>query len=140
MEIIAEDIKQLKLISEKIIEYADGEKVWLFKGELGAGKTTLIKYICKAFGVKDLVNSPTFSLVNEYRNIRNDIFFHLDFYRINDETEAMDIGADEYIYSDHYCFIEWPSKIPSLIPDKFLEINILVDEAGKRIFNLIKYE
>ena len=140
MKIIAENIDQLEETADRIIAYADDQNVWLFKGELGSGKTTLIKYICKAFGVMDLVNSPTFSLVNEYRNNENDIFYHLDFYRINNETEAFDIGADEYIYSNHYCFIEWPSKIPSLIPDKFMEINILVDDEGKRIYNLIKYE
>ena len=105
-------------------------KVWLLEGEMGAGKTTLIKEICRVLHVSDNVTSPTYSLVNEYRTLDEQVVFHFDFYRIKSETEAMDIGCEEYFYSGNYCFIEWPSKIPSLLPEKFgiITINITGDE------------
>jgi tRNA threonylcarbamoyladenosine biosynthesis protein TsaE len=90
--------------------------VWLFYGEMGAGKTTLIKNICRQFSVTDNVSSPTFSLVNEYNTENGQTIYHFDFYRIDDEEEAINIGFDEYIYSGNLCLIEWPEKIPNLLP------------------------
>jgi tRNA threonylcarbamoyladenosine biosynthesis protein TsaE len=101
---------------------------------MGAGKTTLIKSICKVLGVKDNVSSPTFSLVNEYHTIKGEIVYHFDFYRIKSEEEASDIGVDEYFYSDEYCFVEWPSMIPSLWPDEYVMINIeIISEKERKI-------
>jgi tRNA threonylcarbamoyladenosine biosynthesis protein TsaE len=122
-------------LSKKIIEFAEEFKIWIFVGEMGVGKTTLIKKICERLGVIDLVNSPTFSLVNEYEDVEGTKYFHFDFYRIKNETEAMDIGVEEYFYSNYHCFIEWPEKIFGLIPEKHLKIEInLADKNTRRIF------
>ncbi len=122
--------------AEEIIKYSEDQLIWIFYGEMGAGKTTLIKAIAEQYAVEDNVHSPTFSLVNEYRNHENEIFYHFDFYRINNETEAMDIGVDEYFDSGDHCFIEWPQKIPSLLPKRFLKIEILITSETSRKITL----
>ena len=124
--------------AEQIISFAGDMSVWTFIGEMGAGKTTLIKEICDRYDVIDNVSSPTFSIINEYININNDYFYHFDFYRIEKEQEAMDIGCDEYFYSGNHCFIEWPSKIPNLIPDQFLQVEILIENESLRTIKLLK--
>jgi tRNA threonylcarbamoyladenosine biosynthesis protein TsaE len=131
---------ELGQIAKEIIAFAGNDKVWLFFGEMGAGKTTLIKSICTAYNVIDPVSSPTFALVNEYRSNENQVFYHFDFYRIQDETEAMDIGCDEYFYSGHHCFIEWPEKIISLFPERYVIIGISVKENQSRNIVLSKHE
>lgn len=107
-------------------------RVFIFSGELGVGKTTFIKYICKALGVKAGISSPTFSLVNEYESSGGSVVYHFDFYRIKDVQEAYDIGYEEYFYSGNYCFIEWPEKIPGLVPPDAVEIKIEVKNDGER--------
>lgn len=131
-------LADLPIVAKQIIEEAGSIKVWLFEGDMGAGKTTLIKALCEAYGVMDNVTSPTFSLVNEYENQDGSTFYHFDFYRIKDETEAMDIGSEEYFYSNHVCFIEWPSKIPNLIPDVHLSIYIEVNPDQSRRIAIVK--
>lgn len=130
-------LSELPEVAQKIILYSDNFKVWAFEGEMGAGKTTLIKSICQHFGVVDNVTSPTFSLVNEYRSTDNKTFYHFDFYRLKDATEALDIGIEEYFYSGNYCFLEWPSKIESLLPEEILQINILIKD-NRRLIELFK--
>ena len=125
----ADDLQQ---VAGSIIALAEGHRVWLFEGEMGAGKTTLIKALCRAFGIVDEVSSPTFALINEYADKQDRPFYHFDFYRIENEEEAMDIGADEYFYSGHVCFVEWPENIPSLVPDEFLRIFITVNSDDTR--------
>ena len=93
-------------------------KVILVNGEMGAGKTTMIKSLCKALNSTDLVSSPTFSLINEYRTASNEPLYHLDCYRIESEEEAYDFGAEEYLHSGHLCFIEWSENIASLLPEE----------------------
>src|SRR5690242_3641685 len=102
---------ELPSTSKQLINLWGGHKVIAFYGPMGAGKTTVIKAICQTLGVAENVSSPTFALVNEYRDGRGKPVFHFDFYRIKDEQEAMDIGVDEYFYSGNYCFIEWPEKV-----------------------------
>jgi len=128
--------KELDQAAEEIINFAEGRKIWLFYGDMGSGKTTLIKAISKVFGVEDMVQSPTFSIVNEYRNLDDDIYYHFDFYRIKNETEALDVGVDEYFYSGKLCFVEWPQKISNLIPEQYLSINIDVQSETSRVINL----
>jgi len=135
-----DQIHELPSIAEKIHQFAAGTNVWLFEGEMGAGKTTLIKAVCYHLQVEDMVSSPTFALVNEYGNLAEEAFYHFDFYRIEQEQEAIDIGVDEYFYSGRYCFVEWPSKIPSLIPDKHLKIVLNVIGLEKRLIEVTKYE
>ncbi|TRX21503.1 tRNA (adenosine(37)-N6)-threonylcarbamoyltransferase complex ATPase subunit type 1 TsaE [Flavobacterium franklandianum] len=112
-------------------------KVMLFHGEMGVGKTTLIKALAKKIGVNGATSSPTFSLVNEYQTSDNQIVYHFDFYRLKIETEALDMGADEYLYSGHWCFIEWAEKIPNLIPDSHSVITIELLSDGNRSLTLI---
>ena len=107
------------------------EKVILFNGQMGAGKTTFIKALSKALGVQNATSSPTFSLVNEYQ-IPNGLVYHFDVYRLKNETEALDFGIDDYLYSGHWCFIEWAEKIPNLIPEKHSVITIEILENGNR--------
>ncbi|RZJ28875.1 MAG: tRNA (adenosine(37)-N6)-threonylcarbamoyltransferase complex ATPase subunit type 1 TsaE [Flavobacterium sp.] len=108
------------------------EKVILFNGEMGAGKTTFIKALCKELGVHNATSSPTFSLVNEYISDSGKTIYHFDVYRLNSETEALDMGIEEYLYSGNYCFIEWAEKIPSLIPEKHSVISLSVLDNGSR--------
>jgi tRNA threonylcarbamoyladenosine biosynthesis protein TsaE len=122
MEIIY-TLDEITLAAQTILENSE-TKVLLFQGEMGAGKTTLIKEIGKQLGVIDKMSSPTFSLVNEYRTNNNERVFHFDFYRIEKISEALDIGFEEYIESDCYCLIEWPQKIQNLVPLNVLTIAI----------------
>jgi tRNA threonylcarbamoyladenosine biosynthesis protein TsaE len=107
---------------------------------MGSGKTTLIKSIGTRFGVIDNVNSPTFSIVNEYMNSNNETFYHFDFYRIANVQEAVDIGCEEYFYSGNYCFIEWPGKVEPVVPEKHIRIDIINRGGNMRMFELKKYE
>lgn len=140
-QLVYSDLKEIEEIALKAIEFAEEKRIWLFEGDLGAGKTTLIRTICRLKGVKENVTSPTFSLINEYHSSGGDVFYHFDFYRIKEESEALDMGYEEYFYSGNYCFIEWPSKIPSLIPDSYLHIEIIqTDQGNKRTVNLSLYD
>ncbi len=103
-----------------------------FYGEMGAGKTTLIQAICRALGVSDMVNSPTFSLINEYFTHDGESIFHFDLYRIDDISEMFDMGYEDYFYSDNWCFVEWPEKAGQLLPEDMLKIRIIVNENGTR--------
>ncbi len=125
MKVISADLTDLDAVSKVILEEAQKEKVILFFGEMGMGKTTLIKNLCKLLNVKDQVSSPTFSLVNEYFSETSQTpVYHFDFYRLENEEEAMDMGYEEYFYSNGYCLIEWPEKIPSLWPEQFVRVDI----------------
>jgi len=134
MEIIF-SIDEIQEVANKIIEESPN-KVILFHGNMGVGKTTLIKALAKELGVKDATSSPTFSLVNEYQIERNQYVYHFDVYRLKNETEAMDMGIDEYLYSGNWCFIEWAEKIPNLIPEKHSTINLSQAVDGKRHLRL----
>ncbi|WP_462267529.1 tRNA (adenosine(37)-N6)-threonylcarbamoyltransferase complex ATPase subunit type 1 TsaE [Mucilaginibacter sp.] len=114
-----------------ILGQAANQKVFLFYGEMGAGKTSLIKELCSQLGVLEQASSPTFSIVNEYQGRQGKVY-HFDFYRLKNQTEALDMGYEEYFYSGDYCFVEWPEKIPDLLPDHFLKISIAVDARQAR--------
>lgn len=123
---------QLGEIAEKLIKQAGAHRVFSIYGQMGAGKTTLVQAICRSMGVTDHVTSPTFTLVNEYQSETGDPVFHFDFYRIKNESEALDFGFENYLYSGHYCFIEWPEKVASLLPDEQAVISIdIVDDLRK---------
>lgn len=114
-----------------------GQKILLFYGEMGAGKTTFIKAFCKVLGVEDNVSSPTFSIVNEYAYPEG-IIYHFDCYRLKNQTEALDLGMEEYLYSGNYCLIEWPEKIPDLLPENYLSISIEVQPDQQRKLTIAK--
>lgn len=111
-------LKDLGTVAEAIAKLASEYRVWLFQGDMGAGKTTLIKAVGAALGVTETMSSPTFSIVNQYEAGASGSIYHFDFYRIRNEAEAYDIGTDEYFYSGSTCFVEWSEKIPSLIPPR----------------------
>jgi tRNA threonylcarbamoyladenosine biosynthesis protein TsaE len=129
---ICKGLAQISDCAKFVIDLCRGQHVWVFKGELGAGKTTLIKEIAKQMGVLDPVSSPTFSLVNEYQSQEGSIFYHFDFYRIRDVEEAVDIGVDEYFHSGNYCWVEWGERIPELIPENFALIELHRTEGDFR--------
>ena len=110
---------------------ANPPRVVLFNGEMGAGKTTFIKALCMVLGVQSPTSSPTFSLVNEYEATES-LVYHFDMYRLKSETEALDFGIEEYLFSGNWCFIEWAEKIPNLIPEEHLVVWLTVMEDGKR--------
>ncbi|OYX84649.1 MAG: tRNA (adenosine(37)-N6)-threonylcarbamoyltransferase complex ATPase subunit type 1 TsaE [Flavobacteriales bacterium 32-34-25] len=128
-------LNEINNVAELIVA-AKPNKVILFNGEMGAGKTTFIKQLCKTLGVTEATSSPTFSLVNEYETTDNQTVYHFDFYRLKKETEALDMGVDDYLYSGNWCFIEWAENIASLIPEAHSTISIEVLEDGKRLLKL----
>lgn len=128
-------LDQLEEVAQQILEQ-NPNKVILFNGEMGAGKTTLIKQLCKTLGVEEATSSPTFSLVNEYQTTKNHIVYHFDFYRLNQESEALDMGVEDYLYSGNWCFIEWSEKIENLIPEHHSIITIQLLPDGKRSLEL----
>ncbi|MBL4643891.1 MAG: tRNA (adenosine(37)-N6)-threonylcarbamoyltransferase complex ATPase subunit type 1 TsaE [Flavobacteriaceae bacterium] len=128
-------IEDLNLVAKEILARTKS-KTLLFYGDMGTGKTTLIKELCKELRVEDVAHSPTFSLVNEYHTTKNEIVYHFDFYRIEDENEAYDIGIEDYFYSDAWCFIEWPQNIENLLPLESTEIYLSVLENGQRNIQL----
>jgi len=130
------DIKQ---ISEAIISYIESPKTILFYGDMGVGKTTLIKEIAKLLGVTDATSSPTFSLVNEYQGSNSKVF-HFDFYRIETEEEVYDIGIEDYFYQNAWCLVEWPNKIPNLIPLDAITIQLNENLDGSRSIEITMSE
>ena len=122
----------------QVLKNSENHRVWLLQGEMGAGKTTFAKAVCVELGVVDAMCSPTFSLINEYETAQGEAIYHFDFYRIKFEKEAENLGLEEYFYSGSLCLIEWPEKIPNLIPDQYLKISIKFI-AEKRTIHLTKH-
>jgi tRNA threonylcarbamoyladenosine biosynthesis protein TsaE len=129
-------LEEIDDIAQKVLA-ENPHKVILFNGEMGVGKTTFIKSLAKNLGVNDATSSPTFSLVNEYQISNNQYVYHFDVYRLKTESEALDMGIDEYLYSGNWCFIEWAEKIPNLIPAEHSIIEIKTLEDGKRQLTLL---
>jgi len=130
-------LEELKDATEQLISFSGSEKIYLFYGEMGAGKTTLIKSLCESLGTKESVTSPTFSIVNEYQGESAKIY-HFDFYRLKNQSEALDLGYEEYFYSGNYCFIEWPEKIPDLLPDHYIRVDVQVMGENERLLTFAK--
>jgi tRNA threonylcarbamoyladenosine biosynthesis protein TsaE len=125
-------IDVLNHVAHDIIEHLTDSKIVLFYGKMGAGKTTLIKEICKQLGVTDTMSSPTFSVVNEYRAGGDKIIYHFDLYRIKNTEECLDLGMEEYLDSGNYCFIEWPEVALPLLPEKYYNLSIKTDKDNTR--------
>ena len=123
-------LKDLPRIADHIVLNATS-KVIVFYGEMGVGKTTLIKEIAKRIGVTEIISSPTYSIVNEYE-LKNDKLFHFDCYRLASEEEALDIGIEDYLFSNHWNLIEWPEKIENLLPEKKMSLELLKNKNGSR--------
>jgi len=136
MKLICENLDQIKDIAKKILSEYSLERKFLFFGDLGAGKTTLIKELSLQLGVLDTVSSPTFSIVNEYASEKYGKIYHFDFYRLKNEYEAFDLGCEEYFLSNNYCFVEWPEKVTSFLNENMLKINIIV-KSNTRIIEIL---
>lgn len=124
-------LSEVPIIAKEIIKNSTS-KIILFHGDMGVGKTTLIKEICKTLGTEDLISSPTFSIVNEYITSNDETIFHFDFYRIDNEEEAYNIGIEDYFDSNHWCLIEWPSVVENLLPLENVNVYLTVLEDGQR--------
>ena len=129
-------VDDLKEVAKKLISDFSAKRVILFYGEMGVGKTTLIKVLCQQLGVEEPTNSPTFSIVNEYLSNQNKTIYHFDFYRIEKEEEVFDMGYEDYFYDNSYCFIEWPEKIPNLLPPDAVKVKIMLDDENNRIISI----
>ena len=138
MQFTAISVSDLSAIAQKLLNFVGDDRIFLFHGEMGAGKTTFIKALCAQLGVDSPVSSPTFAIVNEYAGAEHRIY-HFDFYRLKNQVEALDMGCEEYFYSGDYCFIEWPDKIPDMLPSHYISININVlnDNTRKISFEKI---
>lgn len=136
MEIIIKSRKDIPAAAKKLIDYAGNRKVFAFDGPMGAGKTTFIKAICSLLGATDAASSPSFTIINEYRRSEGSSLFHIDLYRMKKEEEAFDIGIEEYLSEDQYCFIEWPGIINDLLPEGTVNVRIDVGENEERILNV----
>ena len=132
MKIKTERINELGDVAFNIVKQAGKRRVIVFNGEMGAGKTTLIKEICVKLGVKENVSSPTFGIINTYLGGKGKVF-HFDAYRIESEVEAFDVGIEEYLFSGNWCLIEWPDKIESFLPTQkeIIKVDIKVDSNSR---------
>jgi tRNA threonylcarbamoyladenosine biosynthesis protein TsaE len=128
-------IENINQVAKEIVKATTNKKL-LFYGEMGVGKTTLIKELCKELGIVDVVHSPTFSLVNEYLTKNSEVVYHFDFYRIENEIEAYDMGIEDYFYNDVWSFVEWPENIVNLLPIDATKIHIKIAENGERNIQL----
>jgi tRNA threonylcarbamoyladenosine biosynthesis protein TsaE len=135
MEIIVKNKSRLPQCAKEFLKLTSGKRLFAFSGPMGAGKTTIIKAICKELGATDVVTSPTFTLINEYRTLSGESIYHIDFYRIKKPEEVFDFGLEEYLSSGLYCFMEWPELVEGILPAETLNILLTVDDDEKRLLN-----
>jgi len=136
LTLFVNDLTNIPDVAKQILEYTLPHKKFAFYADMGVGKTTLIKELSLQLDVVDVVSSPTFSIVNEYQTQNKSRVYHFDFYRLEEEQEAYDMGYEEYFFSDDYCFIEWPEKIPSLIGEDMVIVKMHIEET-KRVIEVI---
>ena len=136
MKIVVNCVSELERASTSLLELINHNNIVCFYGKMGVGKTTFIKEICKKLGVVDVISSPTFSIINEYLTENDESVYHFDFYRIEKEEEAFDIGYEEYFYQGNLCLIEWPEKISSIIPKNIIKVQITRNDE-QRIIEII---
>ncbi len=133
MELKIESTAALHEVAREFIDNMGEGTVFAFYGQMGAGKTTFIKAVCECLGVEDVINSPTFAIVNEYRSATGELIYHFDFYRIKKLEEVYDMGYEDYFYSGALCFIEWPELVEDLLPENVVKVRIEEDETGCRL-------
>ncbi len=129
-------LNELPDVAQAVIEAIGDRSVVIFRGEMGAGKTTLIREIVAQLGATDVVTSPTFAIVNQYQGAMDRRIYHFDFYRLEDLREAYDFGYEEYFYSGDICLVEWPERIEPLLPEEVITVRITVDDETERTFEI----
>ncbi|MDO5482600.1 MAG: tRNA (adenosine(37)-N6)-threonylcarbamoyltransferase complex ATPase subunit type 1 TsaE [Bacteroidaceae bacterium] len=132
MEIRVKSIDGIVEAAKAFVDAMGEKRVFAFYGKMGVGKTTFIKAVCEEMGVEDVINSPTFAIVNEYVDGNGEPIYHFDFYRIKKEQEVLDIGYEDYVYSGNVCFMEWPELIENLLPEEIVKVTIQEEEDGGR--------
>ena len=137
MDIKINSLDEMGKAAQEFVAAMDDRKVFAFYGKMGAGKTTFIKAVCEELGVEDVINSPTFAIVNEYVDGKGEPVYHFDFYRIKKEQEVLDIGYEDYVYSGHVCFMEWPELIENLLPDDAVKVTIEEETDGSRKVSIL---
>ena len=133
MELKINHIDDINEVARQFVDQMGDHKIFAFYGKMGAGKTTFIKAMCEELGVTDVINSPTFAIVNEYMDGKGEAIYHFDFYRIKRVEEVYDIGFDEYIYSGNLCLMEWPELIEQLLPEETVRVDIMENPDGTRV-------
>ena len=136
MVIIIKHKKDLQAAGKKLLKNYSNSRIFAFYGEIGAGKTTFIKAICESLGATDVVSSPSFTIINEYRQSKGEPLYHIDLYRIKNRNEMLDLGIEEYFSSGSYCFIEWPEIIEEILPASTVKIIISVGINEQRILEI----
>ena len=136
MKILIKDKRHLISAARKFLKHFGENRIFAFYGSMGAGKTTIIKAICEVLGAIDIVSSPTFTLVNEYKTSAGKVLYHLDFYRIKKQEEAFDFGIEDYLAGDNYCFMEWPELVEELLPPETVRVKISVDKYEQRLLSI----
>lgn len=131
-----DSIHELPDVAEEVLRSLEGRSIVLFRGEMGAGKTTLIRAIMAELGSEDTISSPTFAIVNHYSTASGDAVYHFDFYRIERPEEALDFGYEEYFYSGDLCLVEWPEKIEGLLPEEVMTVSIVADSEEERTITI----
>lgn len=132
MELKIDNIENINQAAQQFVAAMGDSTLFAFYGEMGAGKTTFIKAVCQELGVCDVVNSPTFSIVNDYATVQGSHIYHFDFYRLKTPQEALDFGIEEYFAGGSVCLMEWPEEIGSLLPDDAVKVRIAVNADGSR--------
>lgn len=137
MDIKINSLDEMGKAAQEFVAAMDDRTVFAFYGKMGAGKTTFIKAVCEELGVEDVINSPTFAIVNEYVDGKGEPIYHFDFYRIKKEQEVLDIGYEDYVYSGNVCFMEWPELIENLLPDDAVKVTIEEETDGSRKVSIL---
>lgn len=130
-----QSVNELYSVAEHILKSFPEQRIFALYGEMGAGKTTLIKTFCRILGIEEEARSPTFSLINEYYSPASGFVYHFDFYRTESIEEVFDIGYEDYFFSENYCFLEWPERISELLPENFVYLNIKITGSDQRLIS-----
>ena len=133
---IIKSLDEIQKTARSFLDHFADKKIFAFYGPLGSGKTTFIKSLCKELNAEDNVSSPSFSIINEYVSEENGEIYHLDFYRLEKQEEAYDLGYEEYFYTGKLCFIEWPELVKDILPEETIHVRIKTDSAGARLLEV----